>query len=129
MRLFGVPDLGRALAWAALASVAGCGTESGPEQPAAPTPAASPDGFPAGLRSDIEALKRAVDAAPTDAGSVAARARVLADWVDAHALAGRPGSPFAPDVRRYATLPPTGEAAVRAGARVDALVREYRLRE
>ena len=129
MRLFGVPDLGRALAWAALASVAGCGTESGPEQPAAPTPAASPDGFPAALRSDIEALKRAVDAAPTDAGSVAARARVLADWVDAHALAGRPGSPFAPDVRRYATLPPTGEAAVRAGARVDALVREYRLRD
>ena len=108
---------------------AGCGTESGTQPSEAAAPEASPEGTPTGLRSDIEALKRAVGEAPTDAGSIAARARVLADWVDAHALAGRPGSPFAPDVRRYATVPPTGEAAIAAGARVDALVREYRLRD
>lgn len=128
MRRFGVADLGSVLACAALALAVGCGTESASEPPVA-APEASPDGFPAGLRSEIEALKRAVGEAPTDAGSIAARARVLADWVDAHALAGRPGSPFAPDVRRYATLPPTGEAVVGAGARVDTLVREYRLRD
>ncbi|MDE0348437.1 MAG: DUF3604 domain-containing protein, partial [Gammaproteobacteria bacterium] len=125
MRLFDVRDLGRLLACAALAMAAGCGTEP----PETVPPEAPPDDAPAGLRSDIEALKRAVGDSPTDAGSIAARARVLADWVDAHALAGRPGSPFAPDVRRYATVPPTGEAAVRAAARVDALVREYQLRD
>ena len=129
MRLFGFPGFGGVVACAALVLAAGCGTESGSEPPEAAAPQASPDGTPTGLRGDIEALKRAVGEAPTDAGSIAARARVLADWVDAHALAGRPGSPFAPDVRRYVTLPPTGEAAVRAGARVDTLVREYRLRD
>ena len=129
MRLFGFPGFGGVVACAALVLAAGCGTESGSEPPEAAAPEASPDGFPTGLRGDIEALKRAVGEAPTDAGSIAARARVLADWVDAHALAGRPGSPFAPDVRRYATLPPTGEAAVGASARVDTLVREYRLRD
>lgn len=128
MRRFGVPEIGRALACAAFAVAAGCGTESGSESPAT-APEASSDGFPTGLRTEIETLKRAVGETSTDAASLAARARVLADWVDAHALAGRPGSPFAPDVRRHATIPPTGEAAVRAGARVDTLVREYRLRD
>ncbi len=104
--------------------LAGCGAE---QMPDAGTPAADPP--PSALRGEIEALKRAVAAQPTDAATLATRARVLADWVDAHALAGRPGSPFAPDVRRYATVPPTGEAAVGAAERVDTLVREYRLRD
>ncbi len=128
MRLFDVRNLGNVLACAALAIAAGCGTEPGPAPPAA-LPEASSDGFPARLRNEVEGLKRATGEAPTDAASLASRARVLADWVDAHALAGRPGSPFAPDVRRYATVPPAGEAAIAAGARVDALVREYRLRD
>ncbi len=105
--------------------LAACGTETEPE-----IPTTQPADDPAtGLRGEIEELKRAVTAEPTNSASLPARARILAEWVDAHALAGRPGSPFAPDVRRYATVPPTGEAAVRASTRVDALVREYRLRD
>ena len=117
-----------AVAWVcALSTVvlAACGTESGAGTATGPADTAAPSG----LRGEIEELKRAVEAQPTDAASLPARARVLADWVDAHALAGRPGSPFAPDVRRYATIPPTGEAAVGAAARIDTLVREYRLRD
>ena len=119
---------GGALLAAGVALVlAGCGEG---QPPAAETPVAgTPGDASAALRSEIEDLKRAVAEQPTDAATIASRARVLADWVDAHALAGRPSSPFAPDVRRYATIPPAGEALVQAGARVDTLVREYRLRD
>lgn len=81
------------------------------------------------LRQRIEALKLDVQAQPTDATTIAARAATLADWVDAHALAGREGAPFAPGIRRNAALPPTGAALAAQSAQLDALVREYQVRD
>ena len=108
---------------------AACGTESAP-QAAAPSATQAPDDpLPGALRSEVELLQAAISERPTDAASIAARSRVLADWVDAHALAGRPGAPFAASVRRYATVPPVGEAALGRSTQVDAWVREYRLRD
>ena len=91
--------------------------------------AANADPLPAPLRAEVEALKAAVAAAPTDASTVAGRARVLADWVDAHALAGLSGSPWASRARRFVVTPPTGAAAMGVGAQIDAWVREYTVRD
>ena len=40
------------------------------------------------LRADVEQLKADVAAQPTDDATIAGRARILADWVDAYSLSG-----------------------------------------
>ena len=40
------------------------------------------------LRAEVEALKRAVDEQPTTESTIAQRAEILADWIDAYSLAG-----------------------------------------
>ncbi|MCY3971434.1 MAG: DUF3604 domain-containing protein [Acidobacteria bacterium] len=81
------------------------------------------------LRTAIKQLKADVAAAPTDESTVAARSAVVADWADALSLAGHEMGLEGPRVRIQSTLPPTGSAAVNAGAAVDRLVREFTLRE
>ena len=87
------------------------------------------DYLDAELRARVDQLKSAVAAAPSDETNVAERARVLADWADAYALAGGDVGLEGPAVRIVATLPPTGQAAITSAARVDRLVREFILRE
>ena len=81
------------------------------------------------LGAAIEQLKGDVAAQPTDESTVASRAAVVADWADALSLAGHEMGLEGPRVRIQSTLPPTGSAAVNAGAFVDRLVREFTLRE
>ena len=81
------------------------------------------------LRAEVEQLKASVAAQPTDAETIAERARILADWIDAYALAGNEAGLRGPNVRLQATLPPTGTAARRQGATIDRLVREFSLRD
>lgn len=113
---------------------------------AAAAPAES-DYLAPGLRAEVEALKRAVDAEPTSAGTIVERARVLADWIDAIALAGDPDAltVTGAHVRSYIRAATWGthhsipnqragdppDAAVLAGrsAEIDVLVRAYRLRD
>ncbi len=81
------------------------------------------------LREAVEQLKAGVAASLTDEATVASRADVLADWVDAYALAGDGVGLEGPQVRLQATLPPRGPAARRASADLDRLVREFSLRD
>ena len=81
------------------------------------------------LRTDVEQLKQDVATSPTDAGTIAGRAEVLADWADAYALAGGEPGLEGPRVRLQATVPPRGQAALRLSAGVDRLVREFSLRD
>jgi hypothetical protein len=81
------------------------------------------------LRAEVEDLKREVAETPTDASTIAMRARVLADWVDAYSLAGNEVGLQGSRVRLQATRPPTGQAARTQSAAVDALVREFELRD
>jgi hypothetical protein len=81
------------------------------------------------LRAAVEKLRADVAAQPTDESTIAGRARVLADWVDAYALHGGEVGLDGPSVRLFASLPPKGQAAVRAAAEVDRLVREFTLRD
>lgn len=81
------------------------------------------------LRSRVEQLKLNVANAPTDENTIAERAELLADWVDAYALAGGEVGLDAPRVRLQATLPPTGNAAVNQSRNVDRFVREFALRD
>ena len=60
------------------------------------------------LRAEVDQLKASVAAQPTDAETIAERARILADWIDAYALAGNEVGLTGPNVRLQATLPPTG---------------------
>jgi hypothetical protein len=90
--------------------------------------ATATDALPASLRGAVEALKQAVSEQPTDAETIAERSRTLADWINGHALAGGEGSPFATTILRNAIMPP-GSALAGKGAELDALVREYRLRD
>ncbi len=65
-------------------------------------------------------------AAPTDASTLPARARALADWADAYSLAGGEVGLEGSRIRLQSTLPPTGRGAIRAqSAPVDRLVREF----
>ena len=91
--------------------------------------AAAEDALPAALREAVENLKQAVHAQPTDGTNITDRAQILADWIDSHALAGRDGAPFAPGVRRNVSMPPKGDLLTTRSAEVDALVREYQLRD
>ena len=81
------------------------------------------------LRAAVERLKADVAARPTDETTVAERARILADWVDAYALAGNEVGLEGPRVRLQATLPPAGRAAVAQGAVIDRLVRQFALHD
>ena len=81
------------------------------------------------LRAAVEQLQSDVAATPTDETTIAKRARVLADWADAYALAGGEVGLEGPRVRLRATLPPRGPAARRASADIDRLVREFTLRD
>ncbi|MDP6582673.1 MAG: hypothetical protein QF681_18630, partial [Vicinamibacterales bacterium] len=100
--------------------------------PAAPSGFAFGDGgdyLEPDLRTAVEQLQSDVAVAPTDETTIAGRARVLADWADAYALAGGEVGLEGPRVRLRATLPPSGPAARRASADVDRLVREFTLRD
>ena len=81
------------------------------------------------LRAAVEQLKADVAMSPTGESTIGARARVLADWVDAYALGGGEVGLEGPRVRLQSTLPPTGQAALRQGAIVDRLVRQFTLHD
>ena len=81
------------------------------------------------LRAAVEQLKADVAASPTGEATVAERARILADWVDAYALGGGEVGLEGPRVRLQATLPPAGQAAIRQGAVIDRLVRQFTLHD
>ena len=81
------------------------------------------------LRAAVEQLEIDVAARPTDETTVAERARILADWVDAYALGGGEVGLEGPRVRLQATLPPVGQAAIRQGAIIDRLVRQFTLHD
>ena len=81
------------------------------------------------LRDDVEQLKADVAAQPTDEATIAARARILADWVDAYSLAGNEVGLEGPRTRLLATQPPAGRAALAQGAIVDRLVRQFALHD
>ena len=81
------------------------------------------------LRAAVEQLKADVAMSPTGESTIAERARILADWVDAYALGGGEVGLEGPRVRLQSTLPPTGQAALRQGAIVDRLVRQFTLHD
>ena len=83
----------------------------------------------AGLRAAVDGLKSDVAAAPTDASTIATRARVLADWADAYSMAGGEVGLEGPRIRLQSTLPPSGRGATNQGRNLDRLVREFTLRD
>ena len=111
----------RRLAALLLIAAAGCG---GVGDDPAPDDYLSPE-----LRAAVERLKVDVAASRTDETTIAERARVLADWVDAYALGGGEVGREGPGVRLHATLPPTGREALREGATIDRLVRQFALHD
>ncbi len=111
----------RRLAPLLLLAAAGCGGE---EDDGTPDDYLAPE-----LRAAVEQLKVDVAASPTDETTIAERARVLADWVDAYALGGGEVGREGPGVRLQATLPPTGREALREGATIDRLVRQFALHD
>ena len=87
------------------------------------------DYLSAELRSAVEQLKADVATTATDATTIAQRATVLADWVDAYSLVGHEVGLEGPRVKLQATRPPEGQVALRQSAIVDRLVREFSLRD
>jgi hypothetical protein len=81
------------------------------------------------MRLRIEQLKQSVAGEPTSESTIAERAELLADWIDAYALAGGEVGVDATGIRIQATLPPTGNAAVTQSHNVDRFVREFALRD
>ena len=81
------------------------------------------------LRGAVEQLKADVAASPTDETTIAERARILDEWVDAYALGGGEVGLEGPRVRLQSTLPPTGRAALAQGAVIDRLVRQFTLHD
>ena len=75
-----------------------------------------------GLRAAVDELKSDVAAAPTDASTIATRARVLADWADAYSMAGGEVGLEGPRIRLQSSLPPSGRAAINQSANLDRLV-------
>ena len=114
---------------------------------AAGAPAVDEDTLAPGLRAEVEALKRAVDAEPTSAATLVERARVLADWIDAVGMAGDPdaltvtGAHVRSYIRaatwgtyhsipnQHAGDPPDASVLARRSAEIDMLVNAYRLRD
>ena len=93
------------------------------------TPAPEQDYMDASLRARVEQLKAAVAQRPTDESNIAERAGLLADWIDAYALAGGEVGVDAPRIRLQSTLPPTGNVARNQSRNVDQFVREFTLRD
>ena len=87
------------------------------------------DYLSAELRAKVEALKNAVAAEATGENTIAERAGLLADWVDAYALSGGEVGVDATRVRLQSTLPPRGRQAENQGRDVDQFVREFTLRD
>ena len=113
---------------ALLLALSGCSApEETPAEPDEGTTVA--DGLPVSLREAVEALKSAVGERPTDADTIAGRSRTLADWINGHALAGGDGAPFGTTILRNASTPLPGSTAATRGAELDALVREYQVRD
>jgi hypothetical protein len=81
------------------------------------------------LRANVENLKRQARQNATDSTNLVARSRLLADWIDAHALAALPGSPFGSRVRLNAALGSEQTNLADKIAEVDALISEYTLRD
>ncbi len=122
-------------ALAVLLALSGCGPpETGVGDPAGqvragPAVSTDEDGSPGDLQRAIAMLKQAVEEQPTDADTLVERSRTLVAWIDAHALAGGDGAPFASTVLRSVGSPPSGAAIAARSAELDALVREYTLRD
>ncbi|HAU24007.1 MAG TPA: hypothetical protein DCX09_04935 [Gammaproteobacteria bacterium] len=87
------------------------------------------DYIDAEMRARVEQLKQSVASEATSEATIAERAELLADWIDAYALAGGEVGVDAPRVRLQATLPPTGNAARNQSRNVDRFVREFTLRD
>lgn len=104
----------------------GCSTESEPAIVSSDDNA-SEDYVSAEMRSRINQLVQSVANEPTSESTIAERADLLADWIDAYALAGGEVGLDAPRVRLQATLPPTGNAAATQSRNVDRFVREFAL--
>ena len=92
----------RGLTLVFLLAAAGCGA---PADDGRPDDYLTPE-----LRAAVERLKADVTMSPTDEATIAERARILADWVDAYALGGGEVGLEGPRVRLQSTLPPTGQA-------------------
>jgi len=81
------------------------------------------------MRLQVEQLKADIIAHPTDESNIAERAALLADWVDAYALAGNEVGVDPTRIRAQATTPPAGNAALVQSRILDKFVREFSLRE
>ena len=81
------------------------------------------------LRVRVEQLKSDLAVEATSESTIVERADLLADWVDAYALAGGEVGIDAPRVRLQATIPPTGQQAVNQSRNVDRFIREFTLRD
>lgn len=87
------------------------------------------DYMSAELRAEVEELKRAVAVSPTDQSTIARRADLMANWVDAYSLSGGEVGLDPQRIRLQATLPPTGNQAINQSRNLDKFVREFTLRE
>ena len=121
LRLFHTVAKRRLPALALAGAVAACGTPDGGGDGA--------DYLTPDLRTAVERLKADVAANATDETTIAERARVLDEWVDAYALGGGEVGLEGPRVRLQATLPPTGETALARGETIDRLVRQFTLHD
>ena len=81
------------------------------------------------LRARVEQLKSDLASEATNESSIVERADLLADWIDAYAMAGGEVGIDAPRVRLQATLAPTGQQAVNQSRNVDQFIREFILRD
>ena len=116
------PNLRSTLPALALAGwAAACGTPGGD--------GAGDDYLTPNLRAAVEQLKLDVAASPSDETTIAERARILDEWVDAYALGGGEVGLEGPRVRLQSTLPPRGQAALAQGAVIDRLVRQFTLHD
>ena len=81
------------------------------------------------LRARVDQLKSDLASEATNESSIVERADLLADWIDAYAMAGGEVGIDAPRVRLQATLAPTGQQAVNQSRNVDQFIREFILRD
>lgn len=92
------------------------------DDPASVTQSTNEDYMPASLRAQVEALKSSVAAAPSSEATVAARSRVVFDWINAYALNGG----YIP-VNATQTVARIGGYGIPSPAEVDALIAELTL--
>lgn len=110
------------VATASLAFLYACSADN--EQQVRPDDYMNPE-----LRARVEQLKSDVATEATNESTIVDRADLLADWIDAYALAGGEVGVDAPRVRLQATIPPSGRQAVNQSRNVDRFVREFILRD